>query len=90
MRPRRSAGAADDSNFYDAAVEWDDDEAPAPLEEGTVCERCGERVSPEEMRRCPFCHRFFCRSCAVRMGSIEYCSGACIRGMFWNDDVEDE
>jgi len=42
------------------------------------------------IQECPFCFKDFCRACAIRSGSLAFCSKACADAWFFAEADEDE
>lgn len=40
------------------------------------------------VQECPYCFKYFCRTCAIRSGYLAFCSKACAEGWFFADDGE--
>jgi hypothetical protein len=45
-----------------------------------TCKLCEQIFALHEIRRCPVCHTYFCRTCGVIAGGRRFCSRGC--GLF--------
>jgi hypothetical protein len=60
---------------------------PGPAD---VCAVCQQKVA-SSLPRCVMCQRAFCSSCAIRVGTTNFCSRLCGQSFFYGgeSDVED-
>ncbi len=56
--------------------------------EKTRCNACGKRAGQVELLKCPACFEPVCENCACRMGGRDFCSKACARYFFFEDEEE--